>query len=159
MVHHGALWGFQWDSVGAVRRVWSIFRIWCRGILGIYIGRHMGLFVCHHAVGARGLDHLRKNNPDVFGLKMFLYMNEASFSRFIKEALKWGKYKKGNESDTSFQIKHQLYVKPTFTPTSCTPMWFLSFPDSSLVSSSFSLWATDWAVFTMFFSSSGYGVG
>lgn len=44
----------------------------------------------------------------------------------------------------AFQVKYVIKLKLTFTPTSCTPMWFLSiglesFPDSSLDSSSFSL--------------------
>lgn len=64
----------------------------------------------------------------------------------------------------AFALLELAWLPLTLTPTSCTPMWFLSaglpsLPDSSPDSSSFSLWATDWAVLTMFFSSSGYGVG
>lgn len=73
MVHHRAPWRL---GLGFLRVVslWSVFRFWCRWILGICVGRYFRLHKWRGAIRAGNLYHLSKKTW------MISYLSKCSFT-------------------------------------------------------------------------------
>lgn len=102
-------------------------------------------------------------NPDILWFLIWWRGKPCSLMQSINEDREELKRINGNLDIWKFQWSQKIILYLTFTPTSFTEaVWlsrFDSLATSSVDSSSFSLCTIVCTVLTIFFSSSGYGVG